>query len=271
MIEENFNKKDGIQFKSTRHSLSPTIEYTPSKPRLGRRESVPHSEGIHYLYDVLKTNFPNSTPLPDLHHYFKLGDELIDLIFDVSFFYNWKFSYALSSYKSFDFNNRVPDMAINILSKSTWRRDIGEHVDYCEALKIPVYVVYSPYDVATNLYKPPFLRVYVLKDDIYVHKDCREFTLIEGENKLDLEKIIDLGENLPFRMGLMLRKKKLYGNFELYHLILIDREEDKILPTKFEMEREKAEKERERAEKERERADNLNKLLQKYKEKFGLI
>ena len=32
--------------------------FDPNKPRLGRRESEPHSLEVTYIHDVLTTNFP---------------------------------------------------------------------------------------------------------------------------------------------------------------------------------------------------------------------
>ncbi|MHA1733083.1 MAG: hypothetical protein ACTSU5_14140 [Promethearchaeota archaeon] len=51
----------------------------------------------------------------------------MDLQFDISFFLNWDFPRSLSSYKTSEFGNRVPDLAINVLSRSTWRGDLSEH------------------------------------------------------------------------------------------------------------------------------------------------
>ena len=259
--------------QTTRDKIPPITDgATPNLQRIGRRESEPHSEEVSYMYDVLTTNFPNSRTFWDLHHYFKIDDEEIDLQFDISFFRNFILKEAVSSFKAEEFNGRIPDLVINILSKSTWRIDLLEHVEYCEKLKIPYYIVFTPYDVIKKLYKPPFLRVYFLKNNKYEHFDFRDITLIEGEyNNIDSTKIIDLGESIPFRIGLMERKRRHLKRGKLYRLVFFDKEKDIMLKSSIEKAIEIAEKERRRAEEERKRAEHLEKLLKKYKEKFGDI
>ncbi|MHA1270189.1 MAG: hypothetical protein ACTSPY_10420 [Candidatus Helarchaeota archaeon] len=235
MTEDDIIEKK-TQFKSTRIDSFKDMDFDPLKPRLGRRESEPHSEEVSYIYEVLMSNFPNSRTLWDLHHYFQLEDIEIDIQFDISFFLNWTYPYALSSYKASKFNNRVPDLVINILSKSTWRSDIGEHVDYCENLKIPIYIVYSSFYNTSKFYKPPFLRIYKLKGDKYEHFDLREITLVEG-GEVNSKFIMDLGEKTPFRIGIMLRKRKFEGNEPLYRLVIIDKDKDKVLSTRYELQK----------------------------------
>ncbi|MHA1268439.1 MAG: alanine-zipper protein [Candidatus Helarchaeota archaeon] len=229
-----------------------------TKPRLGRRESEPHSEEVTYLYNVLTTNFPNSRTLWDLHHYFQLDNMKIGLQFDISFFLNWTYNKTLASYKASMFNNRIPDLVINILSKSTWKSDIGEHVDYCEALKIPIYIIFPPYYVTSQLYKPPFIRVYKLKNEMYNHYDYREITLFEGK-ELDSDKIIFLDERIPFRIGLMQRKKRHYNNEPLYKLIIIDKNENKVLLTNYELFKQKYIESKKRANEAEKRANEAEK------------
>jgi len=88
MLDDNYGKK--IEFIGDNRGLynKSDIEDPYKKPRLGRRESEPQSEDITYLYDVLMTNFPNSRALWDLHHYFLINGNEIDLQFDISFFIN---------------------------------------------------------------------------------------------------------------------------------------------------------------------------------------
>ena len=71
--------------KSTRHSKLSHSDLDFEGPRLGRRESEPHSQEIMYLYDVLSTNFPESRTLWDLHHYFAVNGTEFDIQFDISF------------------------------------------------------------------------------------------------------------------------------------------------------------------------------------------
>ncbi|MHA1716791.1 MAG: hypothetical protein ACTSXP_14195 [Promethearchaeota archaeon] len=293
----NIEKKEG-QVKgrpmliSTRHRDFPPDPFDPTEPRLGRRESEPHSEEITYIHDVLTTNFPKSRVVWDLHHYFfsnEFGKE-IDIQFDISFFKDWSFDRTLSSYKSSDFGNRIPDFAINILSKSTWRADLLDHETTCEHFQIPVYIVFAPYDVASVFYKPPFMRIYYLKEGTYYHLDIREIALKAGSTSVNKEAIVDLGETLKIRLGIMEREKLHHDGRKLYRLVFFDKIEDQMLKTSLELERERSnkleeraekekeradklearlEKEKERAEKEREKANKLEKLLEKYKERFG--
>jgi Uma2 family endonuclease len=151
--------------RSTRIENVEVIPFDPLTPRLGRRESEPHSEEVSYLYEVLHLNFPDSRTTWDLHHYFIVESEEIDIQFDISFFKDLKIKYSLSSYRASNFNNRVPNIAINFLSKNTWQMDIGIHADYCRLLKIPLYIVFSPYHIGKAIYKPPFLRAYILQPD----------------------------------------------------------------------------------------------------------
>ncbi|MHA1338810.1 MAG: hypothetical protein ACTSRZ_02130 [Promethearchaeota archaeon] len=271
---------------STRILNAPPDEFDPNEPRLGRRESEPHSHEITYLYDVLSFNFPDSRTLWDLHHYFEITSPVrtkIDIQFDISFFLGWRMSKLLTSYNAEQFK-RIPSVAINILSRKTWKTDFSEHRDYCEALKIPIYIVYPSYHVASNFYKPPFLRIYRLKGDKYEREDIRKIAMVEN-GELKSEGIISLGDQIPFRIGLMERSIRLVNNEKIYRLIIIDKKEDKILPTRAEYEhiqflkekeradkeKERADKEKERADKEKERADQLEEILKKYKEKYGVL
>ncbi|MHA1695795.1 MAG: hypothetical protein ACTSUG_11055 [Candidatus Helarchaeota archaeon] len=271
MIED---ETEGKIFRTTRDKGKTYDEgASPVLQRIGRRESEPHSEEVSYMYDVLTTNFPDSRTFWDLHHYFKLEDGTeIDLQFDISFCKGLILKKALSSYDPSQFNGRIPDMAINILSKSTWRIDLLDHGDYCEKVKIPYYIVFTPYDTVGKLYSPPFMRVFHLENDKYVHFDIRDIALKEGEEEMiDNTKIVDLGNKLPFRIGLMERKKSHIKCGKLYRLVFFDKENDILLKTIAEKERERAEKERERAEKEMERANQLKKIVEKYKQKYGEI
>ncbi len=94
--------------------------------RLGRRESEPHSYEVGYMHDVLKTNFPQHRCLLDLHHYFVLEGEKVNIQFDISLFLNFELPEAMPSYKAQKYGNRLPDLAINVLSKSTWKNDLSE-------------------------------------------------------------------------------------------------------------------------------------------------
>lgn len=226
----------GDQFVSTRHRDAEPDTFDPNQPRLGRRESEPHSAEIMYLYSVLTANFPDDRIIWDLHHYFKKDHMEIDIQFDISYFKDLNIPYTLSSYRASEFNNRVPDMAVNILSQSTWRSDLAEKVDLCRFLEIPVYIVFSSYHVANDIYKPPFVRAYLLQDDgRYEVKELRKvINESESQGKLDYEATLNLSEIVPFRLALRKRRRKHQGGEPLYRLVLVDPDEDKILLTKSE-------------------------------------
>ncbi|MFO8020732.1 MAG: hypothetical protein R6U96_19065 [Promethearchaeia archaeon] len=227
-------------FESTRHKSSHP-EFDPSKPRLGRRESEPHSDEINYLYEVLATNFPQDRTMWDLHHYFTIDDIDIDIQFDISYFKDMHIPKRLSSYKAKNFDNRVPTMAINVLSKNTWHADIGEHVDYCRKLQIPLYIVFPSFHVATEYYKPPFLRVYILQSTgEYNIKELREVTIEEEKENLDA--VLDISNQVPFRLGLKKRSIQHESGNPLYRLVLLDPTEFKVLPTKAQKAEKKATK-----------------------------
>lgn len=238
---ERFSKHESPDQKrgGTRVRDAPPDLYDPDAPRIGRRESEPYSAEVTYLHDVLTTNFPDGRAVWDLHHYFigtrgALKGEKIDIQFDISFFQNLKISHTLSSYKAYEHDDKVPDIAINVLSKSTWRNDIGENVDKCKNLEIPVYAVFSPYRMTSKLYHPPFLRVYLYQEnDTYKEKELREITLEEGE-ELQKENIISLEDRLPFSLGLMRLKQKHERGKSLYRLILINPSTFEVYLTKFE-------------------------------------
>ena len=221
---------------STRHTNADEEIKPLEAPRLGRRESEPHSTEVSYIYEVLQTNFsPPHHVLWDLHHYFQLEDGTeLDVQFDISFFLNFKIPFRLSSYKASQFNGRKPDVAINILSRSTWRKDLVDIVDICRLLKIPVYIVFAPYHVATKIYEPPFLRVYLLQDD-ETHKIIEIRHICVKENgTIDFQHVAKLPETIPFWVGLKKLPEKGEKNQDLYRLIFIDPQTKQILETRFE-------------------------------------
>jgi len=254
---------------------------------LGRRESEPHSNEVNYIYDVLSTNFPDNKVLWDLHHYFigtkgPLKEKKINIQFDISFFKDLKIPHTISSYDASKYGGKIPDMAINILSKSTWRADLSENVETCRYLGIPVHVIYSPYMVTSKVYSPPFLRVFILEEKgTYQQLELREVTLIEGGN-LNEKNIIDVKDILPFRLGLMQLKKTHEGDLALYRLVFLDPLEPTIFLTKYEkfkleQERKLLEAEKKITETEKEtmeakkKATELKVELEKYKEKYGTL
>ncbi len=269
-------------FTRTKNVTQP--DFDPDAPRLGRRESEPHSAEINYLRDVLHVNFPADRVTWDLHHYFKgnessrSGEEDYDIQFDISYFRNMTIDQELPSYVAADHENRIPTMAVNVLSKSTWAVDLSDHVEKCRLLGVPLYVVFPAYHVATWPYKPPFLRAFIYQPDTKDYKihDLKQAIMKEGEELAlqgddcnDKEKLLDTSDIVPFRIGLMERKTMFKGGLSTWRMILVHPTEPRIFPTATGKERERAEKERERAEKERERADMLQDRIDRYNKKFG--
>jgi len=229
------NRENRKPFVSTRHRDAEPDTFDPNEPRLGRRESEPHSAEITYLYDVLTTNFPDDRTMWDLHHYFKKNGKELDIQFDITYFKGLQIPYTLTSYHAEKFDNRVPTLAINILSKSTWRSDLAEKLDYCRLLEIPLYVVFPSYHVATEIYKPPFVRAYILQTNgEYKIHELRKIT-ISSSGEWNTDSIIDTSSIVPFRVGLQKRKQKHQEEEPLYRLVLIKPEDNELLLTENEM------------------------------------
>ncbi len=205
----------------------------------------------------------------DLHHYFEINQEEIDIQFDISFFKDWTMPNALSSYKANDFANRIPAMALNVLSKSTWRTDFSENLELCRIIGIPIYVVFSPYLVTSCVFRPPFLCVYFLQEDgRYQQIELRKITLMEG-GELDPDAIIDVGDRLPFRFGLMQLIQKHIEEMPLFRVILISPNELRILPTAKDQIKEERDQIKEERDQIKEERDQIKEELEQYKEKFG--
>jgi len=146
-------------------------------------------------------------------------------------------------------------MAINILSKSTWKTDLSENIDLCRIIGIPIYIIFAPFDVATKTYKPPFIRVYFLqKDRAYINKELRN-TCFKPDGSLIVENLIDFDGVLPFKIGLKELEQKHDGGRTLYRMMFFDQNLHQPLLTKFDQEKERADNEKTRADKERKRAD----------------
>ncbi|NMC08319.1 MAG: hypothetical protein GYA24_24140 [Candidatus Lokiarchaeota archaeon] len=252
-------------------------DFDPDKPRIGRRESEPHSAEVGYLFDVLGTNFLEDRTTWDLHHYFKdpldpgSKDDEYDIQYDISYFRGLKIAQELPSYKAVEHGNAVPTMAVNVLSKSTWAVDLSDHVDKSRLLGIPLYVVFPAYHVATTTYKPPFLRAYIYQSSTRQHviHDLKQAIVKEGEplSKAacdDPEKLLDTSSIVPFRIGLMERNVQVKGGFSAWRMILVHPTEPRMFLTR-------AEQEKARAEQEKARADELERVLSRYKERFGSL
>ena len=242
-------------FESKRHKMFPPDDFDPSKPRLGRRESEPHSDEINYIYDVITANFPGDRAMWDLHHYFTIDNVEVDIVFDVSYFKDMQLPTRLSSYRAKEFNNRIPTMVINVLSKSTWRADIGEHVDYCRKLKIPIYIVYPSHHIANKYYRPPFLRAYIIQANGEYYIEELHETTIDGEN-IKPNAIIDVSKYVPFRLGLQKRLITHESNEELYRLIFLDPKKFEVFQTKEQKQEQRAKDAEQRAKDAEQRAED---------------
>ena len=267
--------------KSTRIEDAEPDLYDPTKPRLGRRESEPHSAEITYIHDVLTTNFPESRTTWDLHHYFKidkgpLKGEEIDIRFDISFLKDFSIPHLIPSYDASDYGGKVPDMVINVLSKSTWKTDLSENVDIAKNLEIPIYAIYSPYKVTSKIYHPPFLRVYLLNDDgSYRQEELHNVTLKE-DGTINKENVIDISEVVPLWLGLMQIDKSYVEDQPLFRLIFIDPSEEVLLPTRRQRDIKKVKEESQEEikkvkEESQEEITKLKKKLKKYKDQFGKL
>jgi Uma2 family endonuclease len=231
---DSLDARHGKEFVSTRSRDETDDILKTGEPRIGRRESEPHSEGVSYIHDVLETNFPGDRTTWDLHHYFTINEEEIDLQFDVSWFKDLQIEHTLSSYRAAEHENQVPVLAINILSKSTWHDDVGEHVDECRLVGIPVYVIFAPYDVGSRMYKPPFLRAYVMNETgEYQVRELRKVTMQEG-GAIDWDTVIDIGDRVPFQFGLSELVKKHDKGLSLYKLLLLDSREKRVFKSRLE-------------------------------------
>ncbi len=271
--------EEGYKFtrRSTRHEMTHVEGADLSgRPRLGRRESEPHSSEVNYLHDVLTTNFPEDRVMWDLHHYFTVKGNTIDMQFDISFFRGFYLPHELSSYRASEHDNRIPTMAVNILSKSTYNLDIGLNALQCRDIGIPVYIVFNPYLPNPWSLRAPFLRVHYIEDpnESYIVRDLREACLVESEDDdeeenaqaLDPDKLVDVRPDLlPFMFGIKKLRRTFEGGLPRYRLILVDRTTLRPLPTRVEQERQRAEQERQRAEQAEKKLKELEEELKKLK------
>jgi hypothetical protein len=188
------------------------------------------------MRNVLKDNYPDHRVLWDLHHYFYHDGEEIDIVFDISFFLEFKTDGPISSYDSAENNFMVPDMAVNVLSKSTWMKDINEIVEKCQLLQIPIYIVFTPYHVASNQCRAPFLQVYILDSNmVYRTITINEAAAKEGVEGFASDKMISLAPRLNLSVGLELLKEKYNGILDLFRLFFVDLTNNERLKIKVEI------------------------------------
>ncbi len=261
---------DAIEIRSTRHELA-KLDQEDEKPapRLGRRESEPHSDEINYLYEVLSSNYPNDRTFWDLHHYFFFEGERLDIQFDISYFRNMDVPFRISSYDASKYGNRVPTMAINVLSSSTFKNDLGIVLQQCQRLRIPIYVILSDHLPSPSYVKAPFLKIYYEDGEQYRTVETSAICCKEGE-EVDQSKLLDVRPDLlPFKFGLMERKQKYLKNelFSLYYLILVDRKTGKRLLTPKEMVALQAREEQRKAEEAQRKAEEAQRKAEEAQRK----
>ena len=259
----------GAKLDERIHDAKPDFIEEPDgePPRLGRRESEPHSAEITYLYDVLSTNMKNSRTFWDLHHYFKIGQQTLDLVFDISYFSDFSEPKLISSYKAWEYENRVPDLVINVLSVSTWRKDFMETMEYCQMLKIPYYLIFAPYHVASQEYRPPFLRLYALTEKgKYEMHTLRDIAMTEGSSEINKKNLISLKPKIPLSVGLKLLTKEHKSGSPVYRVFFFDEEADKKLlgrAEKEEKEKKQFKEERNQIEKEKDQIEKEKNQIEK--------
>ena len=258
--------EDTVEIRSTRHELARQQQGEDGvKARLGRRESEPHSDEINYLYDVLSTNFPEDRTFWDLHHYFDLEGDRLDLQFDITYFRGLDIPYRLSSYDAAEYGGRVPTLAVNILSASTFRNDLGIVLEQCQRLQIPVYVVLSDHLQNPSYVRAPMLKIYYREGDQYHIVELHETCGTEG-GEIDASKLLDVRPDLlPFKFGIVERKAKYkkHDILPLYYLALVERDTGMVLLTSRERAEREAEDERQkRLEAEKQAEDERQKRLE---------
>ncbi|MHA1672948.1 MAG: hypothetical protein ACTSYI_04920 [Promethearchaeota archaeon] len=262
--------------KSTRHDQKFTpIEdedkdhYTASMEplRLGRRESEPHSAEVSYLFDVLSINFPQHRAMWDLHHYFDLRGKEHDVQFDISFFLDLKISEELPSYRASEYGEKIPDLVVNVLSKSTWKNDLSKIQEICRNLHIPIYIVFMPYPISPSIFPIPFLRVYQLGNEgNYSMHDLAEF-MYDDNRVINSAKKIELAAPYPFDIALQKLTQTYLGKKPRSRLILVKKGSEAMWLSRYDREKVRAEKAEKRAEKAEIRAEKAEERAEKAEER----
>ena len=267
--------KEFISVKNTRHAHIEgeddprDDEIGQGEPlRLGRRESEPHSAEVSYLFDVFSYNFPKHRTIWDLHHYFDIGGKRLDVQFDISFFLDFSLPEDLPSYTAADFNNRIPDLVINVLSKSTWEKDLSKIQEVCRKLQIPIYILFFAYPIVPTLFSTPFLRVYTLEGDgLYSMHELNLFMydqdqLVESSAKVLLDKIF------PFDIALQKLSRTYLGQKVRSRLIIVKKNNEDRFLVKHEVEKQRADEQTKRADKQTKRADEAELKMKEKDEKL---
>ncbi|MEX2757450.1 MAG: hypothetical protein Q6365_018885 [Candidatus Sigynarchaeota archaeon] len=80
-------------------------------------------------------------------------------------------------------------------------------VEICQAIGIHMDVIFAPSDVASTIYKPPFLRARVSGDNSgrYQVHELGAVTVKQGW-AVDRNRVIDCGARIPFLFGLKISR-----------------------------------------------------------------
>ena len=260
--KEQFNLKDSRQSQIDAYEKSEKnkAEQLESEPlRLGRRESEPHSAEVSYLFEVFSSNFPKHRTIWDLHHYFEIGGKRVDIQFDISFFLDFALPEDLPSYTAADFNKRIPDLVINVLSKSTWEKDLSKIQELCRRLSIPTYIVFLSYPIVPTVFSTPFLRVYNLEEDgLYSMHELNSF-MYDQTILVDSAAQIQLRDVFPFSLALQKLSRTYLGQKVRSRLILLKKGTNERYLVKHEIEKLRADEQAKRADVQTKRADEQTK------------
>ncbi len=156
-------------------------------------------------------------------------------------------------------------MAINILSASTYRNDLGIVLEQCQRIGIPVYVMFSDHLQTPSYVKAPMLKIYCKDGNQYHTAEIHEVWCREADDNVDPNKQLDIRPDLlPFKFGIMERKAKYMKDnvSPLYYLALVDRNSGKLLLTGRQLAEQRADEEKRRADEGKRRADQLQKELE---------
>lgn len=155
---------------------------------------------------------------------------------------------------------------------------MAEKLDYCRLLEIPLYVVFASYHVATEIYRPPFARAYILQESgEYKIREIRKIT-ISPSGEFVSDALIDISGIVPFRLGLQKRKQKHQEDEPLYRLVLIDPEKKAILLTRnqkneriIDEQNQKINEQNQKISKQNKKIEQLDDEIQELKKKFDKI
>ena len=105
-------------------------------------------------------------------------------------------------FRAWEHDNRVPDLVINVLYLFNMdERSLG-YCKFCRAIKIPYYIVFAPYHVASRMYLPPFFTSISVDKTDPNREERHECVNREGQTDWNENELITLEEGIPFGIGL---------------------------------------------------------------------